>query len=157
MVEPLIPFPHSEKSIPDMLLICNVPMEPATPDFRNWLACKFPNWIFRDEFCDALPAARLLVERGDWSLFSLSTMKQIIAASERSPGSDLLSIGALMDGSHLVIDTSERNLMVVGKVNQLKAMARGVSELDRGCYTSFGISYVRWLRYVWENPDDPRY
>jgi len=69
-----------------------------------------------------------------------------------------IPIGALMSGAFLVIDTSSDNgQMIIGRVNQHRAMAGECSELDRHSYHSFNLSYSEWLAHVRVAPTDLRY
>ncbi len=135
----------------------NVPTVRASTRFFQWLTTRYPGWSFAASFCKAIPDEWISVEKGGLSLCYLASERNIMEIADRTPNAHLLPIGALMDGSFLVIDTLATSEMMVGSVNQIKAMAGEVEELWGESFHAFDMSYTAWLTHIDNHPADLRF
>jgi hypothetical protein len=134
-----------------------VATHPATKQFREWLGRRYPRWSFRSEFCEAVPLRWTLVERNDFLLCYLAAEENVIEIAEKARRSNLLPIGATMDGGYLVIDTINHSGVVIGKILAEHVLSEGRDTFNPNHLYTFDLPYDQWLLRIREHPEDSRF
>ena len=90
---------------------------PGSDSFRRWCCQRYPKWGCLSEFLLAIPSGEWVpIKRDGIELCFLANEEVIKEMTVRSQNNELLPIGALADGSFLVIDTLISSRLQVGRV-----------------------------------------
>ena len=134
-------------SIKELLLELGVKTSDASADFRNWILSRNPGWLFAEEFISAIPNRCMDVSLGDMELFYVGDEDFIMSTADDFDDKYLFSIGGLMNGCILVIDTLNNNYLSIGYVNVISG-GREMPPIFRSDFYEFGVSYMEWLSSV---------
>lgn len=154
---------NSQNDLRSALVELHVPTVAATPQFRKWCSDKYPGWRFAEVFYECLPSEWFLVADAQYDLcylddeHTIQNTNQRLHLGDRFRDSGLMSIGALMDGSLLLINTREQQRMSVGSLHSDHVLETEPENLDPTRFRAFPFSYEEWLRHIKANPDDNRY
>ena len=132
-----------------------VPHSPASEAFTAWLRKRAPLWPFADVFLAGIPVDWTFVSIGKWDLCYLANEAVILETAERYADETLLQVGCFMEGSSVIIDTSNHELMIMGQVNPFDYPENTL--VERSMFVPFGIDYISWLSMIRLNPESTRF